>query len=131
MFLFTDSQVVDESMLVYINDLLSSGEIPDLFAQEDKDEIINSMRGWRARSHHALRTNCWNVFIQRVKNNLHMLFSWGELPRPLPAVHSSLRLHLLPSLIGSVQPWPEASLFSMAKKRFHKKRFHTCMEPTR
>ena len=33
MFLFTDSQVVDERMLVYINDLLSSGEIPDLFAQ--------------------------------------------------------------------------------------------------
>lgn len=33
MFLFTDSQVVDERMLVYINDLLASGEIPDLFAQ--------------------------------------------------------------------------------------------------
>ncbi len=32
LFLFTDSQVVDERMLVYINDLLSSGEIPDLFA---------------------------------------------------------------------------------------------------
>lgn len=33
MFLFTDSQIVDERMLVYINDLLASGEIPDLFAQ--------------------------------------------------------------------------------------------------
>jgi hypothetical protein len=33
MFLFTDSQIVDERMLVYINDLLSSGEIPDLFPQ--------------------------------------------------------------------------------------------------
>lgn len=32
LFLFTDSQVVDERMLVYINDLLASGEIPDLFA---------------------------------------------------------------------------------------------------
>lgn len=26
-------QIVDEKMLVYINDLLASGEIPDLFAQ--------------------------------------------------------------------------------------------------
>jgi dynein heavy chain len=26
-------QIVDERMLVYINDLLASGEIPDLFAQ--------------------------------------------------------------------------------------------------
>jgi hypothetical protein len=33
MFLFTDSQIVDERMLVYVNDLLSSGEIPDLFPQ--------------------------------------------------------------------------------------------------
>lgn len=33
MFLITDSQIVDERMLVYINDLLASGEIPDLFAQ--------------------------------------------------------------------------------------------------
>lgn len=33
MFLFTDSQIVDERMLVYVNDLLASGEIPDLFAQ--------------------------------------------------------------------------------------------------
>ncbi len=33
LFLFTDSQIVDERMLVYINDLLASGEIPDLFPQ--------------------------------------------------------------------------------------------------
>lgn len=33
MFLFTDSQIVDERMLVFINDLLASGEIPDLFPQ--------------------------------------------------------------------------------------------------
>lgn len=26
-------QIVDEGMLVYINDLLASGEIPDLFVQ--------------------------------------------------------------------------------------------------
>jgi hypothetical protein len=32
MFLITDSQIIDERMLVYINDLLASGEIPDLFA---------------------------------------------------------------------------------------------------
>jgi len=56
MFLFTDSQIVDEKMLVYINDLLSSGEIPELFAAEDKDDIINLMRSEtksQARAHAA------------------------------------------------------------------------------
>jgi len=33
LFLLTDSQIVDEKMLVFVNDLLASGEIPDLFAQ--------------------------------------------------------------------------------------------------
>lgn len=31
--------------LVYLNDLLSSGEVPDLFTPEERDEIINAMRG--------------------------------------------------------------------------------------
>jgi dynein heavy chain len=31
MFLFTEGQITNERFLVYINDLLSSGEIADLF----------------------------------------------------------------------------------------------------
>ena len=33
-FLFTDQQIVDERMLVYFNDLLSSGYIPDLYTAD-------------------------------------------------------------------------------------------------
>jgi hypothetical protein len=45
MFLFTDSQIIDEKMLVYINDLLASGEIPDLFPIE--------VRAWMTRVVHG------------------------------------------------------------------------------
>ena len=31
-FIITDSQIVDRQMLVYLNDMLASGNIPDLFA---------------------------------------------------------------------------------------------------
>ena len=76
MFLFTDSQIIDERMLVFINDLLSSGEIPDLFPQEDKDEIVNSMRSeTKALGLVDSTENCWATFIQRVKENLHMVFT--------------------------------------------------------
>ncbi len=37
LFLFTEGQISNEKFLVYINDLLSSGEIADLYADEDKD----------------------------------------------------------------------------------------------
>ena len=67
MFLFTDSQIVDEKMLVYVNDLLSSGEIPDLFAQEDTDEIINAVRSeTKALGLVDTADNCWSTFIQKV-----------------------------------------------------------------
>lgn len=69
MFLFTDSQIVDEKMLVYVNDLLSSGEIPDLFAQEDKDEIINAVRSeTKALGLVDTAENCWSTFIQKVSS---------------------------------------------------------------
>ena len=68
MFLFTDSQIVDEKMLVYVNDLLSSGEIPDLFAQEDKDEIVNAVRSeTKALGLVDSTENCWATFIQKVR----------------------------------------------------------------
>ena len=34
-FLFTDQQIIDERMLVYFNDLLSSGYIPDLYNADE------------------------------------------------------------------------------------------------
>ena len=43
MFLFTEGQIKSENYLVFINDLLSSGEIADLFVQEDIDGIINAV----------------------------------------------------------------------------------------
>ena len=43
-FLMTDTQVTDERFLVYINDLLSSGFIPDLFTKEEYDGIFTSLR---------------------------------------------------------------------------------------
>ena len=53
--------------LVYVNDLLSSGDIPDLFAVEDREEIIGAMRGeTKARGLPDTNDNCWHVFIQRV-----------------------------------------------------------------
>lgn len=54
-------------MLVLVNDLLASGEIPDLFAPEDRDEIVNSMRGETKSLGLVDSTeNCWATFINKV-----------------------------------------------------------------
>ena len=43
-FLMTDSQVAEEKFLVLINDLLASGEIPDLFPDDEVENIIGAVR---------------------------------------------------------------------------------------
>ena len=73
-FLFTDQQIIDERMLVYFNDLLSSGYIPDLYNSDDKDNIINAVRPEvKAAGLMDSRDNCWNFFIDRVRKNLHVV----------------------------------------------------------
>jgi len=43
-FILTDSQIPKDSFLVYINDILSAGYIPDLFAKDELDEKIGKIR---------------------------------------------------------------------------------------
>ena len=45
-FLLTDSQIRNESFLEDVNSLLHSGNVPGMYASEDKDRIIGSIREW-------------------------------------------------------------------------------------
>lgn len=45
-FLLTDSQISNESFLEDMNSLLNSGNVPGMYASEDKDRIIGSIREW-------------------------------------------------------------------------------------
>jgi len=85
MFLFTEGQITNERFLVYINDLLASGEIAELYTNDEKEVIINQIRA-KVKSDGIpdTRENCWNWFIQRVRKNLHMSLCFspvGELFR--------------------------------------------------
>ena len=70
-FLLTDAQIPDEKFLVLINDLLASGEIPDLFVGDDLENVLSGMRGQlREAGLQDTRENCWSFFIERVRKQL-------------------------------------------------------------
>ena len=117
MFLLTEGQITNERFLVFINDLLSSGEIADLFASEDKDGIVNNIRP-AVKSAGILdsRDNCWNFYIQRVRKNLHMCLCFSPVgdgfrnkARKFPALVNC-------TVIDWFHPWPEDALLSVASK---------------
>ena len=43
-FLFSDTQIVKESFLEDLNNILNTGEVPNIWGPEDYDEILNEMR---------------------------------------------------------------------------------------
>jgi len=116
-FLFTEGQITNERFLVYINDLLSSGEISDLFPVEDIDQIVNNVRS-AVKGENIIdsKDNCWKFFIDRVKKNLHMALCFSPVGESFRT-----RARKFPALINSTvidwfHPWPEDALLSVAAK---------------
>ena len=70
-FLLTDAQVPDEMFLVVINDLLASGEIPELFADDEIQNVVSGIRNEvRGAGIQDTRENCWSFFIDKVRRQL-------------------------------------------------------------
>ena len=117
MFLFTEGQITNERFLVFINDLLSSGEIADLYPAEDIDNIVNGVRN-AVKSEGIIdnKDNCWKFFIDRVRKNLHMSLcfspvgeSFRNRSRRFPALINN-------TVIDWFHPWPQEALLSVASK---------------
>ena len=105
-FLFPDNHVMEESFLEDINNLLNTGEVPDLFEKKDeKDELMNDLNEEIARMKLEV-ADPWSYFVERVREYLHICLAFspvGDLLR--------VRMRLFPSLINCctidwLNPWP-------------------------
>ncbi|MEQ2171619.1 hypothetical protein GOODEAATRI_012705 [Goodea atripinnis] len=93
MFLFNDTQIVDESFLEDINNILSSGEVPNLYKQDEFVEVCvvcNALSEF-ARKDKVAETpdSLFSYLIERVRNNLHIVFCMspvGELFRKVASI---------------------------------------------
>lgn len=67
-FLLTDNQIVNERFLVFLNDLLATGMVADLFAPEDVENFSNSVRN-DVKAAGILETpeNLWDFFIEKIR----------------------------------------------------------------
>lgn len=62
-FLMTDSQVPQEKFLMVINDMLSSGEISELFPDEEVENIVNSVRNEVILFKNEFKNNSFGYYL--------------------------------------------------------------------
>nr|XP_019946415.1 PREDICTED: dynein heavy chain 3, axonemal [Paralichthys olivaceus] len=118
-FLFNDSQIKDEAMLEDINMLLNTGDVPNIFAADERGEILEKMQGiarMEGKKIDATPISMYNFFIDRVKANLHIVLAMS----PIGDAFRN-RLRIFPSLINCCtidwfHDWPNDALEMVAHK---------------
>jgi dynein heavy chain len=116
-FLFTDAQVTNERFLVYLNDILSSGNIPDLYTQDEKDGIIGMLTTKAKKAGYSQEAPAvWRYFITMVRKNLHCCLCFSPVGEEFRA-----RARKFPALVNCTvidwfQPWPKDALQSVGRK---------------
>jgi dynein heavy chain len=79
-FLLTDTQIVKEKFMVYVNDFLSSGFIPDLLNNDEREAIFQSMRKEFTENRvPEVKDRMMEFFINKVRANLHFVLCFSPV----------------------------------------------------
>ncbi|KAA0725373.1 Dynein heavy chain 9, axonemal [Triplophysa tibetana] len=114
-FLMTDAQVTDEKFLVLVNDLLASGEIPDLFPDDEVENIIGSLRNEvRGLGLMDTRENCWKFFIDRVRRQLKVALCFSPVGSKLRVRSRKFPAVVNCTAIDWFHEWPQEALESVS-----------------
>eukprot|EP01119_Soliformovum_irregulare_P016871 TRINITY_DN4946_c0_g1_i1.p1 TRINITY_DN4946_c0_g1~~TRINITY_DN4946_c0_g1_i1.p1 ORF type:complete len:2093 (-),score=654.99 TRINITY_DN4946_c0_g1_i1:1564-7461(-) len=112
-FLFSDTQIKNESFLEDICFILTRGEIPNLFNAE---ELAGIRESFRQQNPNSKETSFYAKFIERAMANIHIVIC-------LSPVGGSLRnrLRMFPALVNCTTidwftEWPEDALREVALK---------------
>ncbi|XP_053325574.1 dynein axonemal heavy chain 12 [Spea bombifrons] len=118
-FLITDTQIKQEAFLEDVDSLLNTGEVPNLFAADEKQEIMEGVRPVAQAGNKNAELSplaLFAFFVNRCKENLHIVVAFS----PIGDAFRN-RLRQFPSLINCCtidwfQPWPEDALERVAVK---------------
>ncbi|KAF8787223.1 Dynein beta chain like protein [Argiope bruennichi] len=117
LFMMSDAQVADERFLVLINDLLSSGDIPDLFPEAEVENIISALRSEvKSAGIYDSRENCWNYFINKVKRRLKVVLCFSPVGSTLRSRSRKFPTLISCTCIDWFHPWPKDALVTVCNK---------------
>ncbi|XP_006900461.1 PREDICTED: dynein heavy chain 6, axonemal [Elephantulus edwardii] len=119
-FLFTDTQIVVEEFLEDINNILNSGEVPNLFEKDELEQVLAATRP-KAKEvgiAEGNRDEVFQFFISRVRQKLHIVLCMSPVGEAFRS-----RCRMFPSLVNCCTidwfvQWPKEALLSVSQTFF-------------
>jgi dynein heavy chain, axonemal len=117
-FLFNDTQIVFESMLEDVNNILNAGDVPNLYAADDMEKIMDACkRDCLAKRISPTKINIFAQYILRVRKNLHVVMCMSPMGDAFRD-----RLRMFPALVNCCtidwfSEWPAEALRSVAMSK--------------
>ena len=109
--------MAEEKFLVLINNLLASGEIPDLFTDDEVDNIVTMVRNEvKSAGIQDSRENCWKFFIDRVRKQLKVILCFSPVGSTLRVRGRKFPTIINCTSINWFHDWPQEALMSVSQK---------------
>jgi len=116
-FLFSDTQLKQESFLEDLNNILNTGEVPNLFPKDEVAQVCDNVRvkAKRARMDGS-NADLFRFFVSQCRENLHMVVCMSPVGDAFRE-----RLRMFPSLVNCCtidwfSEWPSDALKSVASQ---------------
>ncbi|XP_052412947.1 dynein axonemal heavy chain 10 [Carassius gibelio] len=115
-FLFTDAHVAEEGFLELINNMLTSGMVPALFPDDEKESVLNQLREEAMKNGSGpSKESVWQYFVNKSANNLHIVLAMSPVGDTLRT-----RCRNFPGLVNNTSidwfsAWPPQALHAVAK----------------
>ena len=115
-FVFVDTQIVNEQMLEDINNILNSGDVPNLYKTEDFEPLFKVGKLLcMDKGLQVTKMNMFQAYLGQVRRNMHMIVAMSPLGEVFRA-----RLRQFPSLVNCCtidwfSEWPEEALLGVGR----------------
>lgn len=116
-FMFTDQHVIEEGFLELVNNMLTSGMVPALYSDDERDQIIMNLSDEASKVVGVpTKEAVWQYFVSKCSNNLHVVMAMSPVGDAL-----SKRCRNFPGIVNNASidwlfPWPKEALLAVASQ---------------